>query len=268
MMKLIKLIIVILLCVAGQSSFSQSDCFNNKVLEPSEIYPLTPLPQIRLNDLMWHRRLWREIDVTEKINQLLYFPNAKEERSCSFYDFVIGSINKGYIKAYGVENDAFTNELTPEKLIYITGDSVLVDGKLTYKPLDSRDVVKYWLKEDWFFDANYSKIEVRILGICAVKIKKDINGNILGYQQLFWLYYPHIRATLNNQEAFKKVKEDDPRVSYDDIFVKRLFNSSIMLKEGEKLLEVKQNKTELDIKLENEKTKSYYFNNNTKLWGN
>jgi len=263
-----KLLVVALLFIAGKSGFSQNNCFNNKVLEPSEIYPLTPLPQIRLNDLMWHRRLWREIDVTEKINQLLYFPNIKEERNCSLYDFVILNINKGYIKAYSIENDAFTKELNPEELSYTTGDSVLVDGKLIYKPLDSRDVVKYWLKEDWFFDANYSKIEVRILGICPVKIKKDIDGNILGYQQLFWLYYPNIRAIINNQVAFKKVEENDPRVSFDDIFVKRLFNSSILLKEGEKLLEIKENKTELDIKLENEKTKTYYFNKNIKLWGN
>ena len=147
-------------------------------------------------------------------------------------------------------------------------DSVVVDGKLTLKPLDSRDVVKYWLKEDWFFDAKYSRIDVRIIGICPVKVKRDKEGNILGYEQLFWLYYPHIRGVLNSVEAIKKQKDDDPRISFDDILLKRMFDSSIILKEGKRLLEVTENKTELDIKLEKERTKSYFFNDQTKLWGN
>ena len=241
---------------------------NGQALEPKEIFPITPLPQIDSRDVMWHRRLWREIDLTEKINQHLYFGDSKSKKDYCLYDILDRYIQKGLIKGYSAENDEFTKELTVQEINSKSGDSILVDGKLTYKELDSKDVVKFWLKEDWFFNAKYSKIEVRITGVCPIKIKKDKEGNIMGYEQLYWLYFPNIRGVLVNYEALKKEKDDDPRVSFDDVFIKkRMFNSYLIIKAGVKLKEIKQTKTELDIKLENEKTKIYHFNEKTKLWG-
>jgi len=73
---------------------------------------------------------------------------------------------------------------------------------------------------------------------------------------------------LVNFEAIKKLKEDDERISFDDVFFKRIFNSYIIQKEGNQNLEVKENFTELDIRLESEQTKIYFLNKQTKLWGN
>jgi gliding motility associated protien GldN len=267
MVKLIALILIFQICFSIKGS--SQDCFNIKILGLEKMYPLKPLPILDRRDVMWHRRLWREIDLKEKINQLLYFPSSKEERNCSLYDVLYHNLIKGYIKAYDSKEDNFSKELNINELISLVGDSVYDDsGKLIYQKLDSRDVVKYWLKEDWFYDSKYSKIDVRIIGICPVKIEVDKKGNVLGYQQLFWLYYPNLRATLNNIEAYKKQKEDDPRVSFDDIFINRMFNSYIIQKEGGQKQQVKQHKTELDIKLENEKTKEYSFKKETGLWGN
>lgn len=239
----------------------------SQVLLPKEMFPVKTLPKVEAKDVMWHRRLWREIDLIEKINQHLYFGDSKANRNYCLYDILDSYIQKGLIKAYSTENDEFTKELTIKEINNRTGDSILMDGKLTYKKLDSKDVVKFWLKEDWFFDAKYSRIEVRITGICPVKVKKDRSGNVMGYEQLFWLYFSNIRGVLVNYEALKKEKESDPRVSFDDVFIKqRMFNSYIIVKGGNKLSELKQNKTELDIKLENEKTKNYHFNKQNQLW--
>ncbi len=262
---ILTLIFQILINVRGEAQ----PCANIKTLELNKIFPVKPLPIVDARDVMWHRRLWREIDLKEKINQLLYFPNEKEKRSCSLYDVLHYNLMKGYIKAYDPKDDKFSKELTINELSNLVGDSVYDKNKqLVYQQLDSRDVVKYWLKEDWFYNAKYSKIDVRIIGICPVKLKIDKEGNILGYQQLFWLYYPNLRITLNNIEAFKKEKEDDPRVSFDDVFINRMFNSYIIQKEGGQKQQVKQHKSELDIKLENEKTKMYYYKRETNLWGN
>ena len=106
------------------------------------------------------------------------------------------------------------------------------------------------------------------MGICPLKMKNDKNEHEMGYQQLFWLYFPNIRNVLVNFEAFKKKKEDDPRISFDDVFLKRMFNSYIIQKEGVSFQEVKENKTELDIQLENEKTKVYFLNPDNNLWNN
>jgi len=243
---------------------------NIKTLEPQTLYPVKPFPQVRVNEVLWQRRLWREIDLSEKQNQHLYFPKEDEKKNCSLYDILFYYIEKGLITAYDTKDDAFTKELTTAEVINIIGDSLWNEQSksLIYMNLNSRDVVKYWLKEDWFFNSVYSKIEVRIIGICPVKVKKDEKGNVMGYQQLFWLYFPNIRGVLVNFEAIKKLKEDDERISFDDVFFKRIFNSYIIQKEGNQNLEVKENLTELDIRLESEQTKIYFLNKQTKLWGN
>lgn len=260
-MILFKYIIVFILLFIVNSAYGQ-------VKDPIKIYPVKPLEKVEAKDVMWHRRLWREIDLTEKINQHLYFGDSKTNRNYCLYDILNKYIQSGAIKVYSATTDDFTKELTISETNNKTGDSVFVEGKLIYKQLDSKDVVKYWLKEDWFFDTKYSKIEVRITGICPVKVKKDKNGNILGYEQLFWLYFPNVRGALVNYDAFQK-QEDESRISFDDVLTyNRMFNSYIVVKSGNKLRELKQNKTELDVKLENEKTKIYHFNKQNQLWIN
>tara|TARA_B100000809_G_scaffold208525_1_gene211206 strand:+ start:333 stop:1112 length:780 start_codon:yes stop_codon:yes gene_type:complete len=248
--------------------FSQN-CDNIKVLGATKLYISEPLPIIDERDVMWHRRLWREIDLTETANQDLYFSKGKDKANCSLYDVFYSNLMNGSLKAYDTFEDDFSKELTVNQIINSVGDSVLdKNGKLIYQNLESISVMKYWLKEDWFFDSKYSKIDVRIVGLCPVKIKLDKNGNVLGYKQLFWLYFPNIRNVLVNTEVPEKENSEDGRVSYEDVFLKRLFSSYIIQKNGGQKQHVSKHKTELDIKLENEKTKQYSFKRETGLWGN
>lgn len=239
----------------------------SQVLDPANHYQVEELPQVRASDVMWHRRLWREIDLTEKVNQHLYYPPKSENRNYALFDLLFHQLKKGVIKAYGIESDDFKKELSMSEIIGLTTDTLLVNGKIVTQEVDGKDIVKLWLKEDWFYNSKYSRIEVRIIGLCPVRIKKDRNGNILGYQQLVWFYFPHIRHVLVNYEALKKQQADDPRVSFDDVFVKlRKFNSYIILNKVDQLEKVRENKTELDVLLENQETKVYLFNEKTMLW--
>lgn len=231
------------------TSFAQSP-----TLEPPEIYPVTPLPKIRANDVMWHRRLWREIDLTEKINQHLYYSDNNVLPKVSLYDILLHYVNNGLLTAFSPINDRFT-------------DSLSIDSVNTISPVNSRDVVKFWLKEDWIYNSTYSKIEVRIVGICPVKIKKDKEGNIMGYEQLFWLYFPNIRGVLVNYDAFKKELTNGERISFDKVFLDRMFNSYILNQHSKNSQHVSNNKSELDTKLELEKTRFYILNSETRTWG-
>lgn len=224
------------------------------VLEPKEIYPVTPLPIIRAEDVMWHRRIWREIDLTEKINQHLYFYKDNIYPQTSLYDILLHYINNGLLTAYATTNDRFT-------------DTLAIDSVNQLSPENSKDVVKFWLKEDWIYNSAYSKIEVRIVGICPVKIKKDADGQIMGYEQLFWLYFPNIRGVLVNYTAFKEELTNNERVSFDRVFLDRMFNSYIINRGSKTEYHVGNNKTELDQKLELDKTKYYHLNTTTNLWG-
>ena len=269
MMRIVSIFCFVLFITVGITHGYSQNCDNIKVLGAKKLYIAEPLPVLEAKDVMWHRRLWREIDLNEAANQDLYFSKGKDKTNCSLYDVLYSNLMSGSLKAYNALEDDFSEELTINQLINSVGDSVLDDtGKLIYQNLESRSVVKYWLKEDWFFDSKYSKIDVRIVGVCPVKISLDKNGNMLGYKQLFWLYFPNIRNVLVNTELPKKERSNDLRVSFDAVFLKRLFSSYIIQKEGGQRQHVSKHKTELDIKLENEKTKQYSYKREVGLWGN
>ena len=238
-------------------------------LTPHKLYPVIPLPKISAKEILWERRLWREIDVREKMNHHLYFYNKNPLPNASLFDILWYAVQKGKLTAYTAINDNFEDTLSINQIKKLLIDSVFdsITHQKIAKSFNSRDVIKYWLIEDWIYDNKYATIKVRIKGICPVRIKYDEKGNILGYQQLFWLYFPSVRNVLVNYDAFKNI-ENQPRISFDDVFIKRMFSSFIIIRKDNRDLHVNKNKTELDKKLEIERTIFYSYNTQTGLWGN
>jgi len=111
---------------------------NIKTLEPQTLYPVKPFPQVRVNEVLWQRRLWREIDLSEKQNQHLYFPKEDEKKNCSLYDILFYYIEKGLITAYDTKDDAFTKELTTAEVINIIGDSLFLLLSRDFAPIELR----------------------------------------------------------------------------------------------------------------------------------
>jgi gliding motility associated protien GldN len=110
---------------------------------------------------------------------------------------------------------------------------ILFDGTIeyVYPPRDttwfmSQDIVQYRMKEDWFFDKERSVLDVRIIAIAPVVYSKNVNGQIEGMRELFWLYFPHCRFVFNNYFVYND-QNDAQWMSFDDLFWKRRFNSII-----------------------------------------
>jgi gliding motility associated protien GldN len=92
--------------------------------------------------------------------------------------------------------------------------------------VESRDVLEYLIKEDWFFDKQRSVMEVRILGICPVAYKENPATGQIEKEQLFWLWFPEARPLLANHEVFNRYNDAERR-TFDEIFHKRMFTSYI-----------------------------------------
>jgi gliding motility associated protien GldN len=194
------------------------------------------LPYVRQADVLWEKRVWQIIDLREKINHPLYFPTTTIDDRQSLMQVLMSSINEGSIRAY--DDDEFTMPMTPEEIKenyarqevrrftrpeppYEEYDSLIEI------PLSSEDVTKYRIKEDWFFDSKRSVLDVRIIGICPVRERIDPEtGESLGDQTLFWVYFPEAREVLVNAPVFNRMN-DAQRVSFDDLFLRRMFNSYI-----------------------------------------
>ena len=67
----------------------------------------------------------------------------------------------------------------------------------------------------------------QIMGICPLKTIYSMDGKERGVVPMFWLYYPDLKPVLAQYEAFDPNKIIQNRMSWSDVFEKRMFSSMI-----------------------------------------
>ncbi|MCD4742136.1 MAG: gliding motility protein GldN [Desulfobacteraceae bacterium] len=214
------------------------------IYEKEHVPSRTPAPYtfLREADVMWQARIWRMIDLREKINHPLYYPAEKIGDRLSLIDLLLWGINNEGVVPYDPVDDRFTAPMTRADIDAkfdalddttnvpdpVTGDfvEVIIPGDKT-----TSEVKQYILKEDWFFDNQKSVMEVRIIGICPIRhyVKDDGTGGAqqIRESQVFWIYFPDARRVLANHEVFNRFN-DAERKTFDDIFLKRRFGSFVI----------------------------------------
>jgi gliding motility associated protien GldN len=212
------------------------------IYEKEHVPSRRPIPysQLREADVMWKKRVWRCIDLRQKMNFHFYYPiNRINERMNLTNLLVYGQTHEGVV-LYDTENDRFTSILTTSEIekafdagmkeVKIIDDQGNEIVKNVNEEINYGEVKQIWLKEEWFFDKQRSKMETRILGIMPIRFEeKDGNGGepIIEKKALFWAYYPAVRPILANHEVFNRYN-DAQRRTYDDIFFQRFFDSYIV----------------------------------------
>ncbi|HMU15189.1 MAG: gliding motility protein GldN [Bacteroidetes bacterium] len=263
------------------SSDAQTVLDGAYIKEHTKTQRVVPYPFIREADVMWYRRIWREIDVTEKINQPLYYPLEKINDRKSLFDVIKdGLLVDGSITAYDPGADGWEDEfkrplLTAEiKELLSRTDSVWVDRldgtgqdlNVVTVETKSENVKRYRLKEDWIFDKQRSSMDIRIIGLAPLKEKLDQNdGSLRGYSVLFWLYFPELRYVLVNWEVFNR-QNDAERRSFDHVFWTRQFNSTIIKESNVYNRVLADVKTGINGVLESESIKQDLFEFEHDLW--
>ncbi len=204
-----------------------------------------PYPYIREADVVWSKRIWRMVDLRQKVNQSLYYPTQEIKLRKSLVQTLVDAIRKSEIRAFDAdEDDEFTTILPPEGLsekfgagdiqetrrkLDDSGDTtIIIPGEYRWDEVQS-----LMIKEDWFFDRHYSKLMVRIVGLCPIRVYRktlntgdgDDDGEVIR-KQLFWVHYDEARPVLARTPAYLP-KNDAAQLSLDDIFNKRRFDSYI-----------------------------------------
>jgi len=232
-----KLAGVILLAFPSGNVMAQADVLDGVYIpEHAPTRKVIAYAPLREADVMWTKRIWRTIDLREKINHPLYYPEVPVGNYKSLFDVLKDGIIEGTITAFDPIDDQFTTTFTKDEVLaklsqadtsmeedFETGELVEV---IVTNDVIATDMRRYILKEDWFVDKQRSVQEARIIGISPQVIKKDENGNEVGREPLFWIYYPQARYVFANQVVFNR-QNDAERRTYEDILWKRMFNSFI-----------------------------------------
>ncbi len=225
---------------------------------------------IRENDILWQKRIWREIPTFEKMNLPFRYPEQ------SFFDILKEGIESGRITAYSADDDKFSTPLNQEQLAtqFYRKDTVQVidpvNGTVSFKAVDTEinanEITRYRLKEIWYFDTNLSTMRVKILGIAPIKEEYDENGNFLFEYPLFWIYYPHCREFLTEYTVFNQFGNDQSKMTWQDLFEMRFFASYITKESNVHDRRLQDYLSGLDLLLEADRIKQEIFNKEHDLW--
>jgi len=228
---------LVLIHLSGLSFGQQSSVLDapyKRITTPDRI--ALPYPYLREADVMWSRRIWRVIDLNEKMNLPLKYPLGKIQDRKSLIDILLDAIRTGSLTAYdATESDEFILPTTMEGVTARGGsriDTVKMQrpdppydeyDTVIVKEFSSDKVIGYRIKEDWFFDKQRSVLDVRIIGIAPLVYAVDEKGDVRPGNlkiPLFWIYYPEARQLLAHVEVFIR-DNNGVRLTVEDIFQKR-----------------------------------------------
>jgi gliding motility associated protien GldN len=300
MSKVLKSSLFALIFLCGPLSiFAQANLLNAKVpqqvgvLNEQQIAANDELPiaygYVDDRDVLWSKTIWEVIDLDERVNFPYYYPtdtlNLGPDRR-SLFDVLKKSLSKDQI------TEAYKSSYFQEKLSYKEIQERLVsidttdagyeqfnaDGFVDPQFIERRritaaEIRQYKIKGTWYFDKRLGELKYRLLGLCpvapdvALKTEKGEEEDLV---ELFWLWFPDARMSLNKSKVFNTRNSSQP-ITYDHMLNSRRFNSIIYKEENVyEDREVKDYIYEDALRslLESEKIKSVIRDFEQDMWNN
>lgn len=213
--------------------------------DKSFINERTPLPyeHLRWDDALFAEKVWREVDLREKMNMPFRYKTEDDNGDQRFISILLKAVRSGEITAFdAAADDRFT---TPMDSIGVKGitaggpaDTVavrdvndpnkIVGYRVTQSSFDPDAVMKLRIKEEWVFDREASRMFVRIIGIAPLKTVYLPNGQERGSTPMFWVYYPDLRPILAKYEVYNPKNMGTGRMTWEELFESRMFSSYVV----------------------------------------
>lgn len=240
-------------------------------------------------DVLWSKTVWEVIDLDERVNFPYYYPtdtlNLGPERR-SLFDVLKKNLSNSNIKevyksAYFQEK--LTYEEIQERLVAVdttdagyeqyNADGFVDPQFIERRRITAAEIRQYKIKGTWYFDKRLGELKYRLLAVCPVApdvAVKTLPGEEEDLVELFWVWFPDARSSLNKNKVFNTRNSSQP-ITYDHMLNSRRF-SSVIYKE-ENVYEDREVKDyiyedALRMLLESERIKSVIRDFEQDMWNN
>ena len=215
---------------------------NDNAFDKSNLTQRTPLPyeHLRWDDALYAEKVWRELDLREKMNKTFMYEAVDDNGSQIFVNMLMKVVQSGEVTAF--TDDRFNTPLAIADVQQLTAGRLdtfpiydtkqidkIIGWNVTRASFDAKSVTKIRLKEEWVFDRESSRMFVRILGIGILKTEYFPNTTKeRGTSSLFWVYYPDLRPALAKAEVYNPKNMGQNRMTWEELFESRMFSSYIV----------------------------------------
>jgi len=220
---------------------------NDAAIERNLIKDRNPLAyeNIREDDAWYRERVWREIDIREKMNLPFRYAASEDNGNQRFIAILLNAIRTGEVTAFNPSlDDRFTTPMTtaevgetitgkadtiqiPDWINDPNGSKGLMKDSVVVQEFNPDAIQKFRIKEEWVFDKESSRMYARILGIAPMKPILNNDGTLRDETPMFWVYYPDLRPILAKYEVYNS-KNFGARMSWEELFESRFFSSYIV----------------------------------------
>jgi gliding motility associated protien GldN len=192
-----------------------------------------------LANATWIREIYRELDLTKGKNAALYYPVQPVGKQMNLITMIFKLMGEGNLVAYNWNSgqDRFTDNLI------VNFEDILKDLEIPYQKngnvyafddysIPGNEVMKYYIKEAWYFDQSNSQLGVKTIAICPVLARQeyfdDANSGTTAYNRpLFWIPYENIRPYAARMPIMTSDLNNVMNKTVDDYFNMRLYEGDI-----------------------------------------
>jgi gliding motility associated protien GldN len=194
---------------------------------------------VRWDDALYLQKVWREIDLHEKMNQSFRYDAVDDKGSQLFINILLRAVQTGGVAAFA--DDRFSIPVSKADIVDMTQGELQTIPKnkldqidvidsfiVTRASFDPKTVTKLRIMEEWVFDREGSRLFSRILGIAPLRTLYLPDGKERGASVMFWVCYSDLRSALAQAEVYNPKNMGTGRMTWDDLFQSRMFSSYII----------------------------------------